>query len=87
MAFSSSIFSVTQFSSSLASRPSSAISRQTRFPAQIASPDLSPALFDDRRKFVGGVMSLLTKRLGSFLFLMRRVSLLDLSFTRIDGDL
>lgn len=61
MAFSSSIFSVTQFSSSLASRPSSAISRQTRFPAQIASPDLSPALFDDRRKFVGGVMSLLTK--------------------------
>ncbi|KAG7554113.1 ACT domain [Arabidopsis suecica] len=61
MAFSSSIFSVTQFSSSITSRPSSAISRQTHFPAQIASPDLSPALFDDRRKFVGGVMSLLTK--------------------------
>lgn len=79
MAFSSSIFSVTQFSSSLATRPSSAISRQTRFPAQITSPDLSPALFDDRRKFVGGVMSLLTKRLSSCLFRIRRVSLLDLS--------
>ncbi|XP_010423543.1 PREDICTED: ACT domain-containing protein ACR12 [Camelina sativa] len=63
MAFSSSIvFSVTHSSSSLASRPSPAISsKQIPFPAQIASPDLSPALFDDRRKFVGGVMSLLTK--------------------------
>lgn len=64
MALSNTLFSVTNFSSSsTSSRPSSAISRQTRFPAQIASPDLSPALFGDRRKFVGGVMSLLTKRL------------------------
>ncbi|VVB13240.1 unnamed protein product [Arabis nemorensis] len=62
MAFSNTIFSATNFSSSFTSyRPSSSITRQTRFPAQIASPDLSPALFDDRRKFVGGVMSLLTK--------------------------
>lgn len=68
MAISSSIFSVTHFSSSFATRHSSAISRQTRFPAQIASPDLSPALFDDRRKFVEGVMSLLKKRLAAAYF-------------------
>ncbi|KAL1201428.1 ACT domain-containing protein ACR12 [Cardamine amara subsp. amara] len=65
MAFSNTIFSVTQFSSSFATRPSSTIRRQTRFPAQISSPDLSPALFGDRRNFVEGVMSLLTKSIRS----------------------
>ncbi|KAL0708986.1 hypothetical protein Bca4012_015964 [Brassica carinata] len=56
MALSKTIFSATH------SRPSPAISRhQTRFPAQIPPPpDLSLALFGDRRKFVQGVMPLLT---------------------------
>ncbi|XP_013622995.1 PREDICTED: ACT domain-containing protein ACR12 [Brassica oleracea var. oleracea] len=51
MALSNTIFSPTH------SRP---ISRQARFPAQIPPPDLSSALFGDRRKFVEGVMPLLT---------------------------
>ncbi|KAF3552643.1 hypothetical protein DY000_02000173 [Brassica cretica] len=53
MALSNTIFSPTH------SRP---ISRQARFPAQIPPPDLSLALFGDRRKFVEGVMPLLTLR-------------------------
>ncbi|ESQ40381.1 hypothetical protein EUTSA_v10014331mg [Eutrema salsugineum] len=64
MAFSNTIFSVTHFSSSFtSSRPSSAITWQTRFPAQTSSPDLSPAFFGDPRKFVQGVMSLSTMSL------------------------
>uniref|UniRef100_A0A1J3J2J4 ACT domain-containing protein ACR n=1 Tax=Noccaea caerulescens TaxID=107243 RepID=A0A1J3J2J4_NOCCA len=66
MAFSNTIFSSTRSSSSYAcTRPSSAISRQTRFPAQIYSPDLSPALFSDRRMFVEGVMALSTMSMRS----------------------
>ncbi|CAH8306904.1 unnamed protein product [Eruca vesicaria subsp. sativa] len=54
MALSNTIFSATH------PRPSPAISRQTRFPAQISPPDLSLAFFGDRRKFAEGVMPLLT---------------------------
>lgn len=80
MAFSSTIFSSTHSSSSYAcTRPSSAISRQTRFPAQISSPDLSPALFSDRRMFVEGVMSLSTMRLAVAYLIWHSSSLLDLS--------
>ncbi|WZY80026.1 hypothetical protein YC2023_026410 [Brassica napus] len=55
MALSNTIFSPTH------SRP---ISRQARFPAQTPPPDLPSALFGDRRKFVEGVMPLLTMRLA-----------------------
>ncbi|KAJ0266413.1 ACT domain-containing protein ACR12 [Hirschfeldia incana] len=54
MALSNNIFSVSHLASFTSS--SSATSCQTRFPALVSHPDLSPAFFADPRKFVDGVI-------------------------------
>ncbi|CAN6991752.1 unnamed protein product [Brassica oleracea var. botrytis] len=59
MALLNAIFSVTHFASS------SVIRCHSRFPAQISTPDLSPACFSDRRKFVQAVVPLSTRRLAN----------------------
>lgn len=75
MALSNTIFSPTH------SRP---ISRQARFPAQIPPPDLSLALFGDRRKFVEGVMPLLTMRLAAAFFLRWRFTVIVARYDNSD---
>lgn len=75
MALSNTIFSPTH------SRP---ISRQARLPAQIPPPDLSLALFGDRRKFVEGVMPLLTMRLAAAFFLRCRFTVIVARYDNSD---